>query len=68
MAFNELEKQNELAYSIHDTLAKMTTDIMVKNSKALSTLDRDNTAYWHQQRERDRDKAFTDLAERITNK
>ena len=68
MSLNELEKQNELAYSIHDTLAKMTTDIMVKNSKALSTLDRDNAEYWHQQRERDREKAFTDLAERITQK
>lgn len=68
MSLNELEKQNELAYSIHDTLAKMTTDIMVKNSKALSTLDREHAAHQRQQRERDREKAFSELAERITNK
>lgn len=68
MSLNELEKQNELAYSIHDALVKMTTDVMVKNSKALSTLDRDNAEYWRQRAERDREKALTDLAERITNK
>ena len=68
MSLNELEKQNELAYSIHDALVKMTTDVMVKNSKALSTLDRDNAEYWRQRAERDKEKAFRDLAEKITNK
>ena len=66
MSLNELEKQNELAYGVHDALAKMTTDIMVKNSKALSTLDRDNAEYWRQRAERDREKAVRDLAEKIT--